>query len=83
MTEACLKFNIYENGGPRDYWHQIQIAKTETQRNTACVLHLWFLRKFGGEGLLWGMKSHGGGGGGGRFGSGNVLDVVPHLHIHA
>jgi hypothetical protein len=29
MTEACLKLNMYENGGPRDHWRQIQIAKTE------------------------------------------------------
>jgi hypothetical protein len=39
----------YENGGPRDHWRQIQMAKTETHRNTAWVLHRWSLRRFGGE----------------------------------
>jgi hypothetical protein len=54
MTEACLKLNNYENSGPCDHWRQIQIANTETHRNTAWVLHLWYLLNFGGEGLLWG-----------------------------
>jgi hypothetical protein len=44
MTEACLKLNISKNGRPRDHWHQIQIAKILTHRNTAWVLRLWSLR---------------------------------------
>jgi hypothetical protein len=41
----------YKNGSPCDHWWQIQIARN---RNTAWVIHLWSLRRFGGEGLLWG-----------------------------
>jgi hypothetical protein len=78
MTVACLKLNIYENGRPRDHWRQIQIAKTETHRNTAWVFHLWSLRRFGGDGLLWGDEESWGQGG--RLGSGDVLDVIPHIH---
>jgi hypothetical protein len=68
-------WNIYENGGPRDHWRQIQIAKTET------------LLGFFIYGLCVGLGVRGCCGGwrvwGGRVGSGNVLDVIPHLHIHA
>jgi hypothetical protein len=56
MTEAYLKLNIYENGGPRDHWRQIIIAKTETL--LGCFIYGLCIG-LGGEGLLWGMKSHG------------------------
>jgi hypothetical protein len=61
--------------------HVITGAKNSKNRNTAWVLHLWSLRRFGGEGLLWGDEESCGRGG--RVGSGDVLDVIPHLHIHA
>jgi hypothetical protein len=34
MIEACLKLCIYENGGSRDHWRQIQIA---TRRHCRCL----------------------------------------------
>jgi hypothetical protein len=74
MTEACLKLNIYENGRPRDHWPQIQIAKTETLLGASSGLCVGL----GDEGLLWGDEDSWG-----RVGSWNVLDVIPHLHIHA
>jgi hypothetical protein len=63
------------------HWRQIQISKTETL--LGCIYGLCI--GLGGEGLLWGMKSNGVRWvpGGGRVGSGDVLDVIAHLHIHA
>jgi hypothetical protein len=63
MTAARLRLNINENGGPRDHWRQIQIARN---RNTAWVLHhglciglgLWGDEESWGQGS-WGW-SHGG-----------------------
>jgi hypothetical protein len=75
MTEAYLKLNIYGNGGPRDHWCQIQIAKTETL--LGCFIYSLCVG-LGGEGLLWGDEESWS-----RVGSGDVLDVIPHLHIHA
>jgi hypothetical protein len=81
---GCLKLNIYENGGPRDHWRQIQIAKNRnTQKHWLVGFIYGLCIGLGG----WGPVVVGGwrvmGGGSGRVGSEDVLDVILHLRIHA